>query len=224
MFTGLVETTGTVIAARRREGEVRLRIAAPFAASLGHGKSVAVDGVCLTVTARGRGWFEAEVSPQTLSCTTLGLRAAGDRVNLERPVRLGDPLGGHLVQGHVDGVGVVESIVPEGGGARARIAFPPALGATIVARGSIAVDGVSLTVAARAARWFEVALVPATLRVTHLGSSAPGTPVNLEVDLLGRYIVELLRQRHDGPDGTAPAVTREHLARHGFGGRSGGAA
>ena len=218
MFTGLVETTGKVTAASRAGAEGRLRIDAALATALSRGASVAVDGVCLTAAARGRGWFEAVLSPETLSCTTLGLRAPGDRVHLERPLRLGDPIGGHLVQGHVDGVGMVEAVRPEGDGAWLRIGFPPGLGEAIVSKGSIAVDGVSLTVARRTGRDFEVALVPETLRVTRMREYAPGTPVNLEVDLLGRYVVELLKGRRAAPP-PAAAVTREHLARHGFGGR-----
>jgi len=220
MFTGIVEAAGRIALLRRDGPEARLRVEAPFAGSLGRGESVAVDGVCLTVVGRGRGWFEAVASPQTLSCTTLGLRATGDRVNLERPLRAGDRLGGHLVQGHVDGIGMVESVAREGGGRRVRIGFPDGLGECIVVKGSIAVDGVSLTVAARLERAFEVALVPETLRVTRMGDHAPGTPVNLEVDMMGRYVVEYLKAR-DADRETAALVTREHLTRHGFGGRDG---
>ncbi len=220
MFTGIVEGTGRLVRLQRRQDEARLRIGTRFAAGLRRGDSVAVDGVCLTVTARGRGWFEAVVSPETLSRTTIGLRAAGDRVNLERPVRLGDRLGGHLVQGHVDGVGIVEQVGREGSGTRVRIAFPPDLGAFIVMKGSIAIDGVSLTVAARHAAAIDVALIPETLKVTRLGDYAPGTTVNLEVDMLGRYVIEYLRQLQAGGPTAAAAVTREHLARHGFAGRS----
>ena len=218
MFTGLVACTGTVAGLRRRGANVELRVRAPFAGRLRRGESVAVDGVCLTVVGRGGGAFVAVISPQTLSCTSLGLRRPGERVNLERPLRLGDPLGGHLVQGHVDGVGLVESFRREGGGARAAIAFPPGLADCIIPKGSIAVDGVSLTVAQRGARTFEVALIPETLRVTRAGGYRPGTPVNLEVDMLGRYVVEMFRTTRR-PAGR-PALTRALLARHGFvGGR-----
>jgi len=215
MFTGLVETTGRVAGLERSAGEARLRVEAPFAAELERGESVAVDGVCLTATGTSGGGFEAIVSPETLRRTTLGLKAAGDRVNLERALRLGDRLGGHLVQGHVDGVGVVESVLPEGSGSRVRVRFPADLADCVVLKGSIAVDGVSLTVASREGLGFEVALIPETLAVTRLGEYAPGTPVNLEVDMMGRYVVEYLkgRQAAGRPD---PAVTREHLVRHGF--------
>jgi riboflavin synthase len=215
MFTGLVQTTGRVAAIERSGDEARLRVEASFAADLDRGESVAIDGVCLTAARRSARWFEAIVSPETLARTTLGLKVAGDRVNLERALRLGDRLGGHLVQGHVDGVGVVESVRPEGSGSRIGVGFPAALEECIVMKGSIAVDGVSLTVASRGRRSFEVALIPETLAVTRLREWAPGTPVNLEVDMMGRYVVEYLKGRR--PEGRPqPAVTREHLVRHGF--------
>jgi riboflavin synthase len=219
MFTGLVEATGRVVSRDNGGQELHLRIAAPFAAVLERGESVSVDGVCLTVAAKGPDWFEATVSPETLSCTTLGLRESGDRVNLERAIRLGDRLGGHLVQGHVDGVGRVESVSPEGSGARVRIGFPAALASFIVPKGSVAVDGVSLTVASRTELSFEVALIPETLERTDLHQRRPGSPVNLEVDMIGRYVVEYLA-RHEGVS-SGPAVTREHLVRHGFQGGKG---
>jgi riboflavin synthase len=215
MFTGLIETTGRVERREARADEVRLRVLAPFATEIERGESVSVDGVCLTAVERGATWFEAVVSPETLSRTTLGLRAPGDRVNLERALRPGDRLGGHIVQGHVDGVGVVESVEPEGSGRRVGIRFPGDLDDFIVMKGSIAVDGVSLTVAARGDRSFEAALIPETLEVTRLGDYAPGTAVNLEVDMMARYVVEYLRGHVEGRR-AAPAVTREHLARHGF--------
>ncbi|MGH9797370.1 MAG: riboflavin synthase, partial [Candidatus Polarisedimenticolia bacterium] len=195
-------------------GEARLRVRIPFRERPARGDSLGVDGVCLTVTASGPGWIEALASPETMGRTTLGLRRRGDRVNLERPLRAGARLGGHLVQGHVDDVGVVEEVVAEGSGTRARIAFPPPLSPCIVPKGSIAVDGVSLTVAARDGRVFEVALIPSTLEATTLGAAAPGTPVNLEVDLLGRYVVEFLKEARWRD--AAPPVTLADLVRHGF--------
>jgi len=215
MFTGLVQTTGRIVRLDRLGEERRVRIETPFAADLRRGESVAVDGVCLTVTRRADAWFEAMVSPETLSRTTLALRAPRDRVNLERALRAGDRLGGHIVQGHVDGVGVVEAVRPEGTGARTRVRFPAALSDCIVRKGSIAVDGVSLTVAEVRDRCFEVALIPETLAITRLRDYAPGTAVNLEVDMMGRYVVEYLRGREAGSR-SGPAVTRDDLARHGF--------
>ncbi len=215
MFTGLIQTTGRILALESRGGDRRLRVEAPFAAALRPGESVAVDGVCLTVTLRSRTWLEAVVSPETLSCTTLALRRPRERVNLERALRAGDRIGGHLVQGHVDGVGLVEMVRPEGGGSRLRVRYPAALSDGVVLKGSIAVDGVSLTVAAVQEGAFEVALIPETLRVTRLREYGPGTAVNLEVDILGRYVVEYLKGRAaNGRSG--PSVTRDDLARHGF--------
>ena len=218
MFSGIVEGTGRIEELLREGDEARVRIASEILSSIAaRGSSLSVDGVCLTVTAGGPGWIAAVVSPETMSRTTLAVKTEGDRVNLERPLRLGDPIGGHLVQGHVDGLGVVESVRPEGGGTRIRIRFPAELDPLIVMKGSIAMDGVSLTVAAKGDDWFEVAVIPETLRVTHADRYAAGMPVNLEVDMLGRYVVESLRGRRMDP--VAMPVTRELLARHGFGGK-----
>src|SRR3989441_6059607 len=220
MFTGLVQTTGRIVQLERLGEERRVRVEAPFAADLRRGESVSVDGVCLTVTRRTGAWFEAMVSPETLSRTTLGLRAPRDRVNLERALRAGDRLGGHIVQGHVDGVGVIEAMQPEGTGVRVRIRFPAELSDCIVQKGSIAVDGVSLTVAGVEARWFEVALIPETLEITRVREYAPGTVVNLEVDIMGRYVVEYLKGR-PAEIRSWPAVIRDDLARCGFAGKEG---
>ncbi|MFQ5877755.1 MAG: riboflavin synthase [Acidobacteriota bacterium] len=214
MFTGIVEGTGRVESLESGAEETRLRVSVPFGEAPVRGASVAVDGVCLTSVRSGPGWFEAVVSPETLSRTTLGERSPGDRVNLERPLRLGDRLGGHLVQGHVDGVGTVLRVVPEGTGTRVRIGHPADLEDLIVQKGSIAVDGVSLTVARRQSGAFEVALIPETLALTHLADYVPGRRVNLEVDMMGRYVVDCLRRR-DAERAAAP-VTREQLERHGF--------
>ncbi|HKQ96857.1 MAG TPA: riboflavin synthase [Candidatus Polarisedimenticolia bacterium] len=213
MFTGIIEGQGTIGGKSDAGGEIRLRIEAAFLGSVRRGQSLAVDGVCLTAVGDDEGAFEAVVSPETLARTTLGSRRAGDRVNLEPPLRLGDRLGGHLVQGHVDGVGRVVAVTPEGSGRRMRIAFPDALAPAIVTKGSIAVDGVSLTVAARGRDDFEAALIPETLRTTGLGGRAAGDAVNLEVDLVGRYVVEALGHRLAAPPSR---VTRELLERHGF--------
>lgn len=213
MFTGIIECRGGIVSRAGGLSEIRLRISTPFEDVPARGESIAVDGVCLTAVTGGAGWFEAVVSPETLSRTTLGDRAPGDRVNLERALRVGDRLGGHLVQGHVDAVGRVESVHAEGSGARMRIAFPGELAPFIAFKGSVAVDGVSLTVAARLDGAFEVALIPETLEATGLGSRRPGDRVNLEVDLIGRYVVEAVRDR----ESRAPApVTRGFLERHGF--------
>ena len=213
MFTGLIEGRGTIERLAGDRSGMRLRVGAAFLEATVRGESIAVDGVCLTATECGPGWFEAVLTEETLSRTTLGRRAAGEQVNLEQALRLGDRLGGHLVQGHVDGVGNVVETQRERTGARIRIVFPTGLSPLIVEKGSIAVDGISLTVAARDAAWFEAALIPETLAVTTLSLRSPGDPVNLEVDIIGRYVLEALR----GRERSEPfALTRELLARHGF--------
>jgi riboflavin synthase len=186
VFTGLVKTTGTVAAL----GGGRLRVEAePL--GLRKGDSIAVDGVCLTASAVDGVAFEADVMGETLRRSTLGALAEGDRVNLEPPLRAGDPLGGYVVQGHVDGTGVVESVAEEGFARVVRVAAAPELLRYVVDKGSIAVDGVSLTVAEVDGDGFSVSLVPETLERTTLGAAAPGDPVNLEVDVLAKYVEKL---------------------------------
>jgi riboflavin synthase len=186
VFTGLVKATGTVAAL---EGG-RLRVEAP-PLGLGEGDSIAVDGVCLTATAVGDAGFEADVMAETLRRSTLGELAPGDAVNLEPPLRAGDPLGGHVVQGHVDGTGEVESVAEEGFARVLRIAAGPELLRYVVEKGSIAVDGVSLTVAEIDGEGFTVSLIPETLERTTLGAAAPARQVNLEVDVLAKYVEKL---------------------------------
>jgi riboflavin synthase len=185
MFTGLVETTGTVDS----PGE---RLAVRAALELAPGDSVAVNGVCLTAAAVADGRFEADVMPETLRRSSLGSLAEGDRVNLELPLRASDRLGGHVVQGHVDGLGTVESVSEEGFARVVRIAAPPELLRYVVEKGSIAVDGVSLTVADLDEYGFGVSLIPETLERTNLGEAAPGRAVNLEVDVLAKYVEKLV--------------------------------
>jgi riboflavin synthase len=213
MFTGIVEGQGSIVQRREADGELRLRIESGALGAVSRGESIAIDGVCLTAVGDDRDGFEAVVSPETLAKTTLGDRRPGERVNLERPLRVGDRLGGHLVQGHVDGVGRIVEVLPEGTGRRLRIAFPDEMAPAIATKGSIAVDGVSLTVAARCDGTFDVALIPETLAVTGLGTKTAGDPVNLEVDLIGRYVAEALGRRLAPPESR---VTRALLERHGF--------
>lgn len=213
MFTGLIEGIGRIERLEDDASGLRLRVGAELLGTPRRGESLAVDGVCLTVAESGPGWFEAVLSQETLSCTTLGRRSPGEPVNLERPLRLGDRLGGHLVLGHVDGVGTIIEMRQEGSAARVRVGFPPELSPLIVQKGSIALDGISLTVAARGATWFEAALIPETLAVTTLGLRSAGDRVHLEVDIVGRYVLESIRGRESREPA---AVTRELLARHGF--------
>ncbi len=188
MFTGLVETTGTVTAF----GSGRLSVAAAHPLDLSEGGSVAVSGVCLTATAVGERGFEADVVDETLRRTSLGALRAGDTVNLELALRAGEPLGGHMVQGHVDGVGTIEAVAEEPLGRSVRITASPDILRYVVEKGSITVDGVSLTVAAVDDDSLSMALIPETLERTTLGAAAPGTPVNLEVDVLAKYVEKLV--------------------------------
>ncbi len=209
MFTGIVEGTGTVaaLAAAADGSGARLEVAAPWlAGELRLGESVAVNGCCVTVAEPTSGGFTADLVAETLRRTALGGLAAGARVNLERSMTLGGRLGGHLVQGHVDGVarmldrapvGPEGSGEPQGGapvnrGEEVRVELPPDLERYVVEKGSIAVDGVSLTVAGVGPGWFAVALVPHTLEVTTLGDRRPGDPVQLEVDVVAKYVERLV--------------------------------
>ena len=190
MFTGIVEELGSVRAVGRTGDVVRLEIAAHVAREGSEvGASVAVNGVCLTVVSAAADRLDFEVGPETLVRTTLGKLRTGDAVNLERPLRFGAAVGGHLVLGHVDGIGIVEDVSRVESTARVRIALPgPALAPLLVPQGSVAVDGVSLTVAALDDRAFEVMVIPHTLAVTTFGRLARGQTVNLETDVIGKYL------------------------------------
>jgi riboflavin synthase len=193
MFTGLVETLGTVERLERAGSGSRLSVRAPeIAAELAIGDSVAVNGVCLTVVQRDAAVFVFDAIPETLSRTNLGQLKARDRVNLERALRAGDRLGGHIVQGHVDGVGTVDQRLTDGQWLTMWLRCPPALTAEMVSKGSIAVDGVSLTLVDVTADRFSVALIPHTLEQTTLGFRQTGDSVNLETDVVGKYIVKYL--------------------------------
>lgn len=191
MFTGIVEEVGVVLAS---EDGARLRISGPLAASdAGHGDSIAVSGVCLTVTELpGDGSFAVDVMPETLRRTALGGLRPGDRVNLERSLRADARLGGHVVQGHVDGVGTVLARDPGERWDTVRIGLDRELARFVAEKGAITVSGVSLTVTAVGDDWFEVGLIPTTLAETTLGELAVGAPVNLEVDVLAKYVARLL--------------------------------
>lgn len=192
MFTGLVEDIGTVERIDATEDGARLEIATKLAGELSAGDSVAVNGACLTAADVDGGRFAADVMNQTLERTSLGPLEPGERVNVELPLRLGDRLGGHLVQGHVDGTGDVARVSDDGFARRLRIEAPEELRRFVVERGSVSVDGVSLTVAAVTERGFDVALIPETLERTTLGDASEGTRVNLELDVIARYVDRLL--------------------------------
>ncbi len=192
MFTGLVQQLGTVDSVEETGDGVRLAVSAELSAELSGGDSVAVNGVCLTATTIAGGTFSADVMHETLRRSSLGALAAGSRVNLELPLRATDRLGGHVVQGHVDGLGRVGAVSEDGFARIVEIEAPPDVLRYVVIKGSIAIDGISLTVAAVTDSTLSVSLIPETLERTNLGAAAPGTPVNLEGDVLAKYVERLL--------------------------------
>lgn len=225
MFTGIIEEIGSVrrVAAGSRAGsiEIACRVVVCDARV---GDSIAVNGVCLTVTSRSASGFSADVMPETLSRSNLGALRPGDRVNLERAMRADGRFGGHIVSGHIDGVGVVSKIAPDANAVRIGVSAPKAICRLVVEKGSIAIDGVSLTVTDAGASSFEVSVIPHTGEETTLLSKRIGDRVNLECDIIGKYVEKLLfvRSEPDGP-GAMPensaepqGVTREFLARCGF--------
>jgi riboflavin synthase len=193
VFTGLVQDLGTITAADAGADGVRLTVATPL--ELSEGDSIAVNGVCLTAAAVGDGSFTADVMHETLRRSSLAGLAEGDRVNLELPLRAADRLGGHFVQGHVDGLGTVEQVREDGFARIVTIGVPVDLLRYVVQKGSIAVDGVSLTVSGVGEDFLEVSLIPETLERTILGNTVPGQRVNLEVDVLAKYIERLVPSR-----------------------------
>lgn len=198
MFTGIVEELGEVVAVEHLADAAQLTVRGPLVtADVARGDSVAVNGVCLTVTSVAGSDFTADVMAETLNRSGLGALEPGSPVNLERSLRVGDRLGGHMVQGHVDGVAAVASRVPGERWDVVRITVPPGLARYLVEKGSVAVDGVSLTVSALGGPgeqpWFEVSLIPTTLAVTTLGRVQPGASVNLEVDMIGKYVERMMR-------------------------------
>lgn len=194
MFTGLVEALGTVRDLRPDDAGRQLTVAVPeIAGQLHLGESVSINGACLTVVARDEESCRFQLSPETLARTNLGELRIGDRVNLERALRVGDRLGGHLVQGHIDGVGRIAKRKNDGEWVVMEFICPPELAAQMVSKGSVAVDGVSLTVVDVGADRFSVALIPHTLAQTTLGFKGPGAVVNLETDLLGKYVWKCLQ-------------------------------
>jgi riboflavin synthase len=192
VFTGLVQGVGRILALERTEDGARVRIETPLVAELHAGDSISVNGVCLSAAALENGSFTADAMNETLSRTSLGGLRAGAEVNLELPLRAGDRLGGHVVQGHVDGVGVIDDVIEDGFARRIRIDAPPAVLRYVIEKGSIAVDGVSLTVAGLDDRSFTVSLIPETLQRTNLGHAGRGDTVNLEVDVLAKYVERLM--------------------------------
>jgi riboflavin synthase len=195
VFTGLVADLGTVTAVDATADGVRLAVRTALAGEIGEGDSVAVNGVCLTATAIAEGQFSADVMHETLRRSSLAGVGEGTPVNLELPLRAADRLGGHVVQGHVDGLGSVRGVQEDGFARIVTIAAAPELLRYVVEKGSIAVDGISLTVATVSDDSFSVSLIPETLERTNLGAAEPGQPVNLEVDVLAKYVEKLVTTR-----------------------------
>lgn len=188
MFTGIVEGVGVLAEVKPMAGGYRVRVATALAAETQPGDSLAVNGVCLTAIVAADGEVHADIGPETARVTTLGAVARGQRVNLERPLRADARLGGHFVLGHVDGIGVVDDVRAEGGSHWLTVSYPPSLAALFIRKGSVAVDGVSLTVAGLDERHFDVQVIPFTWSHTTLGRLKPGDKVNLECDVLGKYV------------------------------------
>lgn len=199
MFTGLIESLGRVRATEAIERGQRLEIDTALASELRPGDSLATNGVCLTVTSIRDGAVSVDVSPETLRVTSLGRLQSGAVVNLERSLRADARLGGHFVQGHVDATGAIQTIEVEGEFHRVRISYPDVLARYLIVKGSIAVDGISLTVAALEAGHFDVQVIPHTWKVTTLSVASVGDRVNLECDLIGKYVVRLAELREDQP-------------------------
>jgi riboflavin synthase len=192
VFTGLVQEVGTVLSISRSNGGARIEVGTPLAAHLAQGDSVLVNGVCLTATGPAKDTFGADLGPETLRRSTLGSLTDGDSVNLELALRAQDRLGGHIVQGHVDAVAEVRSASEEGGALEVWLSVPEELMRYVVEKGSVTVDGVSLTVAGVDERGFGVSLIPETLARTTFGDAKPGRRVNLEVDVLAKYVEKLV--------------------------------
>ena len=195
MFTGLIETLGEIADVRESESGRRVRVRSRLGAELRPGDSLAVNGVCLTVVSGGSDYADADIGPQTAALTTLGSLRIGSVVNLERPMRSDGRFGGHFVQGHVDAVGSIEAMRRDADFHWLSVRFPEALAPYIVLKGSIAVDGISLTVAHLADGRFEIQIVPFTFEHTNLRHAVPGDPVNLECDMVGKYVVRSLELR-----------------------------
>jgi len=192
VFTGLIEDLGTVESLDRTEDGARLRISSRLAAELSLGDSIAVNGCCLTAIAVNGDSFETEAMNQTLEVTALGGVGQGDRVNLELAMKVGERLGGHIVQGHVDGVGTVSSVEDDGFARRLRVDLPTQLVQFAVDKGSITLNGVSLTISQLGDGWVEVSLIPETLERTNLGDLAPGDRLNVESDVIAKYVERLM--------------------------------
>ncbi len=215
MFTGLIQSIGTVCSLKRHGNSSQLQITSSLVKEdLQLGESIAVNGACLTVTSWDNSTFTVDVSPETLNCTTLGALQANCPVNLERALRLSDRLGGHLVSGHVDCIATVKRRYQDQNAVRIEFSVPAAVMRYLVAKGSVAIDGISLTVNEVVDDKFSVAVIPHSLAMTTLKDCREGTKVNIETDMLGRYVERLLQLQEADPN--KPSVSIEFLAKNGF--------
>ncbi len=213
MFTGIVEGMGKVAKVQRQGELVRLNVAPPAALTdMAVGDSICINGACLTVVERGEGYIQVDISPETLARTTLDSLKPNDAVNLERALRVGDRLGGHLVAGHIDGTGSVVADVVRAEGRVMTIRVAPKLSQYLVEKGSVAVEGVSLTVSGMRGDEFQVTIIPYTAQNTTLGAKRAGDRVNVEVDIIGKYVKRFV----DKADGEGGGVDLDFLAEHGF--------
>jgi len=216
MFTGLVEELGKVKTVARGPLSIRLTVSAKkVLADVKQGDSIAVSGVCLTVVESGDTWFTADVMPETVDRTALAGLKTGDTLNLERALRVGDRLGGHIVSGHIDGVGTIRSKQQNDNAVIIKIEADAQIMRYIVVKGSIAIDGISLTVVEVGSDWFTVSLIPHTAAQTTLGLKRSGEPVNLETDIIGKYVEKLMGPGPDKPPGKS-GLTGDFLQQHGF--------
>jgi riboflavin synthase len=217
MFTGIIEELGTIRRITTAREGARLEVSArKVTRETKRGDSIAVNGVCLTAVDLGSDWLAADVSAETLRRTSLNSMQAGTRVNLERPLMPSTRLGGHIVQGHVDGTGRFAGARAEGDGWIVRIEFPAGLARYIVEKGSIAVDGISLTVATMGEEWCSIAIIPHTWKVTNLSALAPGSVVNLEVDVIAKYVERMMQAYFKQPGELAGGLTIEKLGELGY--------
>ena len=213
MFTGLVEDCGTLKDVVRTSTSAVITLGTSLPTdSMSKGDSVAVNGVCLTVVSIGPDSFSADVSPETFSCTTLERLKPGNRVNLERALQVGDRLGGHIVTGHVDTIGSVRSLIPKQNAIVIDIEVPTEISRYLVEKGSVAVDGISLTINAVSGNTFQLSIIPHTFDVTSLEHLRPGSQVNIETDIIGKYVERLMGNKPE----KQPELTSEILAKHGF--------